>query len=128
MGLMSFFGIGCDKGTAGQVASVTPKEAEGMLRNEFAILLDVREADEIKDGMATPAQWVPMTDIEANGPKWNAFISKLSKDKQVIVYCAKGGRAGKVGRLLTEKGFRAGNMGGFRDWVKAGLPTKKPGN
>lgn len=128
MGLLSFFGMGCNKGTSTQVTAVSPKEAEGMLRNDFAVLLDVRETDEIKDGMATPAQWVPMTDIQSNGPKWNAYLSKLSKDKQVIIYCAKGGRAGKVANLLAEKGFRAANMGGFNDWAKAGLPTKKPNN
>lgn len=128
MGLLSFFGIGCNKISGNPVSAVTPMEASGMLRNDFAVLVDVREADEVKGGMAQPAQWMPMSEIKEGNPRWVQFVEKLPKDKQIILYCAKGGRAGKVATMLVEKGFRTANMGGFSDWAKAGLPIKKTNN
>jgi rhodanese-related sulfurtransferase len=105
---------------------MTPLEAYGMLRNDFAVLVDVREADELKDGMAAPAKWVPTSKIEKNDPEWQQFVAQLPKDKQIIFYCAVGVRAGKAAAKLAEQGFRTGNIGGYTDWLKAGLPTKKP--
>lgn len=105
---------------------MTPTEAEGMLRNDFAVLVDVREADEIKEGMAARAEWMPLSKIEANAPDWQDFVKKLPKDKTVIVYCRSGRRSGIVADKLAQMGYKTANMGGFSDWQAAGLPTKKP--
>ena len=35
---------------------ISPEQALHMVRNDDAVLLDVRDADEIKDGMPAPAQ------------------------------------------------------------------------
>jgi rhodanese-related sulfurtransferase len=129
MGLV-FFAAGCNP--AGKDA--TPKapekisvtEAQGLLVNGFATLVDVREADEIKAGMAAPAQWMPHSKIEANHPDWLAFEQKLPKDKKIVFYCAGGGRSQTVAELLSKKGYQTANMGGYSAWEKAGLPTRKP--
>ncbi len=109
----------------GESRSIEPTEAFGMLRNRFAILLDVREKEELTDGMAEGAVWMPMSMIRKAGNEWSEFVqNKLTKDKTIIIYCAVGGRAGEVAEILNEKGFKTGNMGGFKDWVAAKLPTQ----
>lgn len=114
------------KQSGAQVRQITPMEAMGEVRNDFAVVVDVREPSELTDGMAQPAQNMPMSKIEANDPAWQEFKNNLPKDKLVVFYCAKGGRAGKVAESLAQEGYRTANMGGFEDWTAAGLPTKKP--
>lgn len=112
-----------------EVQIVNPKETYGMLRNDFAVLIDVREESEIADGMAEGAQWMPFTSkIEKNDPSWQQWAESLPKDKLIIVYCRSGRRSGEAAKRLAEKGLRVANMGAYEDWVKAGLPTKKPAN
>lgn len=108
------------------VASVTPMEAYGALKNGFAVLVDVREKDEIAQGMAAPARWIATSEIDARGPAWNDFVKSLPKDKQIVFYCRSGNRSGRAASALSAQGFRTANMGGFAGWSAAGLPTKKP--
>lgn len=123
--LLLCFTAACTKKPS--VRSVEPREAYGLLRNDFAILVDVREANEIASGMAEGAQWMPYTSkIETNSPEWNAWIQALPKDKEIIFYCRSGRRSGlAAAEIMAAKGFRASNMGGFEDWEKAGLPVRK---
>jgi rhodanese-related sulfurtransferase len=111
--------------SATPVASVSPKETEGLLRNNFALLVDVRESDEVTEGIAAPARWAPLSKME-NEADWKAFASSLPKDKQIVFYCASGGRAQRVAEKLAQLGFKTGNMGGYDDWKSAGLPVRKP--
>lgn len=123
--VFSVFGAsGCTQKTA-QVKSISPNETEGLLRNDFAVLVDVRELDEVKEGMAAPAQWMPLSKIQANDPEWQQFLEKLPKDKQIVVYCRSGRRSGIVAEMLAAKGLKVYNMGGFQSWKDAGLPVKK---
>lgn len=117
----------CTSGTSTRkVTNVDPKLAYGSYRNDFAVIVDVREKDEIDQGMAAPALWMPTSQIEAEGPEWKAFVSKLSKDKEIMVYCRSGRRSGNAASKLAALGFKASNLGAFKDWVDAGLPTLKP--
>jgi rhodanese-related sulfurtransferase len=50
---------------------------------------------------------------------------QLQKDKPVIVYCASGGRSALAGRTLKDFGYqKVFNLGGFKDWVEAGMPIE----
>lgn len=123
--IFGFFIAACTPKHPG-VSQVTPQEAYGSLKNGFAILVDVREQEEVRDGMAESAVWVPTSKIEARDVSWTQFVDKLPKDKQIIFYCAAGVRAGRAAAELAEKGYKTGNMGGYSSWLKAGLPIKKP--
>jgi rhodanese-related sulfurtransferase len=123
LGIVALFA--CDR-KAPQVGSVTPQEAMGELRNGFATLLDVREADEVKGGIAQGATWIAKSKIQAGDPTFQQWLEKQPKDKKIITYCGAGGRAGAVATMLAEKGYKTANMGGYDDWVAAGLPTTKP--
>ncbi len=115
---------GCTKRSA-EVPAITPREAAGLLANDFAVLVDVREENEVKaTGLAEKARWIPMSKIEADAPEWKALLAAGPQDKQVLFYCAKGGRAGKAAAKMAVAGHKVGNLGGFDDWKAAGLPVR----
>lgn len=103
-----------------------PITAAAMVERGEAILLDVREADEISTGMAEGAVWLPTSKIDANDPEALEFIASLDKNRTVIVYCGSGRRAAKFIIKLAEYGIKAENMGGFSNWVNANLPVVIP--
>ena len=53
-------------------------------------------------------------------------MADLPKDKEIIFYCARGGRARAAARKLGALGFSVASSGGYGDWLKAGLPTQRP--
>lgn len=108
-----------------EVSRVSVKEAATLVKNKKAVLVDVREENEAADGMAEPAQLVPLSDMNSNAPRWQDFIKKLDKNKEVVVYCRSGHRAGIVGEKLDGLGYKVRNMGGFSAWQSENLPTKK---
>lgn len=99
-------------------ARVSPKTAlEGVNTNK-AIVLDVREADEVAQGKIKDAHIFPTSKVGT--PEWDQFVSSLPKDKEIYLYCARGGRADKVAEDLRKKGLKASSTGGYRDWLEAG--------
>lgn len=105
---------------------MTPQEAHQLVQAGKAILIDVREEHEVREsGVAEGAQWMPMSKMDEDEPQWVAFKSSLPKDKTLCLYCAVGGRSGRVAEFLAQDGFNTENIGGFKDWKAAGLPVKK---
>lgn len=109
---------------------ITPQEALKRVQSSTAILVDVRTPEEMADGVADPAQLLPLQDIEKDGPKTLKFLEKHDvksmKDKAVIFYCRSGQRSAAAVEIFKKKGYQALNMGGLKDWKKAGLPTRIP--
>jgi len=62
------------------------------------IILDVRESDEVMNGMIKGAVSMPESTIKGR-------LKELPKDKEIIVYCATGIRAESVFEELKEAGF-----------------------
>ncbi len=103
-----------------------PKTAQSLLAEGKALLVDVREAEELKEsGTAEGALWMPTSKMQEDEKEWQDFRKLLSKDKEIILYCRSGTRSGRVAEFLQAEGFRATNMGGFKDWKAAGLPIRK---
>lgn len=84
------------------------------VRDNKAQLLDVRGYDEWNGGHAKDAVHISVDIIMAGK------VDELDSTKPVYVYCASGGRAGMATKYLSKSGFQAENVGGLRDWVKAG--------
>lgn len=109
----------------GSVRPITPQETMGQLVNDFAVLVDVREREEVEEtGIAEKARWIPYSSAKAKDKKWDEFVKSLPKDKLVVLYCAGGVRSEEVGKTLSQQGFQAANLGGFSDWKKAGFPVR----
>ena len=104
-----------------------PEEALDM-QNRGALIIDTREINElamtgkIKDAVHIPRGLIEFQNKETNPNGVNGF----TKDKKIILYCAAGARAALAGKALKDLGFSSVyNLGGFPDWVKAGLPVEK---
>ena len=64
-----------------------------------AVLIDVREPDEWKSGVAAPAQLLPLSDLQGERRRWAPFLA-ANKDKELILYCASGIRSGNAAMIL----------------------------
>jgi rhodanese-related sulfurtransferase len=115
---------------AAEVPKITPQDAAALVAGGKAVLVDVREpAEWAETGVAAPAVLMPKSDFDGAQKLWKDFLAQTG-DRQIILYCRSGKRAGLVGAALAEKGSKVANAGGFKDWEAAGLPTRKvaPGN
>ncbi|MGZ3712428.1 MAG: rhodanese-like domain-containing protein [Bdellovibrionota bacterium] len=105
---------------------MTPAEALELVKKGKAVLVDVREEQElIESGYAECALWMPISEMAEDTPKWQEFKNRLPKDKQVILYCRSGNRSGRLAEFLSQDGYQTVNLGGFCDWQSAKLPIKK---
>lgn len=91
------------------------------VRSGKAVLLDVREADEIKTGIAKAAIWLPTSSILKKDARYQALLERLDKSKTVYAYCASGKRSGDFAERLNRDGYTAVNAGGFESLKKDGL-------
>lgn len=104
--------------------AVTPKEAYELSKNGKAILVDVREENEVKEGMIEGAHWFPLSKIKEN-KNWKKDFQSLVADKKVFLYCRSGNRSGQVKDILEKEGMKSENIGGIMT-LKNELPVKKP--
>lgn len=105
--------------------AISPMEAKAKLDRGQAILIDVREEDEVSSGMAEPAHWYAKSAIDADEEAFVRFLGQFP-GKEIIVYCRSGKRASMVIEKIAQRDISAKNMGGFSDWVAAGYPVKSP--
>src|ERR1035437_1900794 len=83
---------------------------------EDFLLIDVREPQELTAGMIPGAVSLPRGMLEQD-------IDKLTtdKDKQIVIYCAGGGRSLLSAYMLGRMGFRnaISLIGGYEQWTKS---------
>ena len=105
------------------VPKITPKEARELIDKGNTLVVDVRDAPEIeKSGKAKDAVHVSRGMLEFRADPDSPYHDKnFSKDKNVILYCASGGRAALAGKVLKDMGYdHVFNVGGFKDWTEGG--------
>ena len=90
---------------------ITPVEVKELLESGKQLnLVDVRESDEVAEGMIPGAIHIPLGDVEAR-------IGELDKSKPYIIICRSGGRSGRATDFLVDAGYGAANMtGGMLEW------------
>ena len=98
--------------------------AFGLVQKGEAVLIDLREEAEIKEGMIKGSLWFPMSKVETD-KKWIENFRKIIQNKKVFLYCRSGNRSGKMKELLKNEGILAQNIGGIIS-LKDQLPVKKP--
>jgi rhodanese-related sulfurtransferase len=108
-----------------EIPRITPEVAAQKVAEGKAVLVDVREPAEWKTtGVAAPAVLLPKSDFDGPQKLWTKFLEQ-NRNKEIILYCHSGRRAGAVAAALATQGVRVANAGGFADWKAAGLPTRK---
>ena len=103
-------------------AGLTPAGAIQLINNEEVTLLDVREPAETAIGKIAKSIQIPVGSIDQR-------IDELEKhkDKNILVYCKTGARAGTACRALTKAGFDKvySLTGGIMAWQDAHLPLSR---
>jgi rhodanese-related sulfurtransferase len=110
------------------VPRITPAQAREMIAQGNTLVLDVREPPEVeKTGKIAGAVNVSRSYLEFRAdPDSPSHDKDFARDKNVIVYCASGGRSALSGKLLKDMGYeRVYNLGGFKDWADAGGEIEK---
>lgn len=103
----------------------SPRECSDRVRRGDSVLVDVREPGEWTEGVAQGAKLLALSDLTGERTQWKAFLAGAA-DREILVYCASGGRSGMAARMLVAEGFRAANTGGLVDWIEAGWPVQRP--
>jgi phage shock protein E len=87
---------------------------------EHLFVLDVRTPEEFAEGHVPGAVNVPHDQIAAR-------LDQVPKDKDVVLYCRSGRRAGLAAELLAANGYtRLSHLeGDMPAWVERGRPVEK---
>lgn len=96
----------------GEIKLITPEEVEIQLNEGKTLnIIDVREDDEVAEGMIPKAVHIKMGDIPDQ-------LDQLDKNTEYVLVCRSGGRSGRVCEYLMEQGFNVTNMvGGMLEWT-----------
>ena len=83
-----------------EIPTVTVNALDAELKSAHPpMLLDVREAHELKISVLPGVVHIPMGEVEAR-------LGELDKDGNWVVICRTGNRSGQVTALLLEHGFK----------------------
>lgn len=95
-----------------EIQIITTEELKKKLeQGEKLELVDVREHEEVAQGMIPGAKHIRMSEIPAN-------LDYFDKDKEYIFICRSSARSGNVCYYLQEQGYKVRNMiGGMLEWT-----------
>lgn len=101
------------------VKHISPENAMAALTNNDAVLIDVREENEVA------LESIPLENVLYH--PMSVIMDRLpfiSKDQNIILICPGGVRSTKVANLLNMQGYpNVANLdGGFNFWKAKGLP------
>jgi rhodanese-related sulfurtransferase len=90
---------------------ITTEELEQLLKEGKELeLVDVREDEEVEQGMIPGAKHIRMGDIPAN-------MDYFDDEKEYIFICRSGRRSENVCYYMQDQGFKVRNMaGGMLEW------------
>lgn len=105
LGLTLLIGIPALAGT------IDGKAARALVKDQKALILDVRTDDEFNARHLDGAVNIPAEDLQKR-------IAELpDKKRPVIVYCKSGGRSAKAAEILKAAGFtQVHDLGGIGNW------------
>jgi len=100
-----------------EIKEITPDELKKKLeKGEKLELIDVREEEEVQEGMIKEAKHIPMGEIPN-------YVDQFDKDKEYIFICRSGRRSENVCMYLQEQGYKVVNMiGGMLEWKGETVP------
>ena len=102
--------------------SVSPAEAVQLINKEDALVLDIRESNELGQGSIIGAKHLALSVLKQR-------IEELQSDieKPIIAYCKSGNRSEQACAILKNNNFAnvMSLKGGIEGWKMANLPISK---
>lgn len=85
-----------------------------------ALLIDVREPAEWRQGHAPKAKLIPLGSLGSR-------LSEIPREREVLLICRSGNRSGTAQRQLLQQGYEQvlNVSGGMNAWTGAGLPVQR---
>ncbi len=108
-----------------EIENLTPEKAKEELAKGDAVLLDIREAEELKQGKIAGAIHAPRGMLEFYADSSLPYYKpEFKKNQRIILYCASSGRSALAVQTLKNMGYTnvAHIDGGLKAWKAAGLP------
>ena len=102
-------------------SDLTPQQAEELLREGRAQLVDVRAVYEHEAGRIAGSRHIELERLAE-------AASTLDRERPILFYCRSGSRSGMATDAFAASGYQAHNLGGgLEAWVAAGLPIEPDG-
>ena len=105
-------------------SNINPQEAKKMiaLSKEGLLVLDVRTEGEYNESHLKNSTLIPIQVLAERVGEINGY-----KNKDIIVYCAVGGRSSRASGFLIGQGFKKvyNMVGGFNEWSRLGYDFEK---
>lgn len=97
----------------------TPQEAYAAIRDDGAVLIDVREQWEHDELRIPGGTLMPLGEIPGR-------VDEVPAGRPVYLYCRNGGRSGRAAEYLRDHGrpLAFNVAGGIEAWTEAGLPVE----
>lgn len=101
---------------------VSPSEAVQLINKDDAVLLDVRESNELAQGSIRNAKHLALSVLKQRVDELKSYA-----DKPVITYCKAGNRSSEACAILKKHNFTnvMSLKGGIEAWKVANLPVVK---
>lgn len=114
--LLSLLTVG---GCGGTIEGSEPQAAYAQVKEQGALLLDVRTPEEFRQNRIEGAKNVPITELRQRLQEIETLVEG-DRDHPIVVYCARGYRASQAREILLDAGFKkVTNLGGIHDWPEA---------
>ena len=111
---------------AAAAVAVAPMSQEALLEHQsrhpdHLFVLDVRTSQEYAEGHVPGAVNVPHDQLASR-------LTEVPKDKDVVLYCKSGRRAGIAAAVLAANGYKRLSLleGDMPAWSEKGRPVEKP--
>lgn len=99
--------------------TLSPSETTQMINKQNALVLDIRDKKDFKEGHLVDALNIPyaslaerMTELESQ------------KERPIILVCKSGQTVGMAGKTLKQKGYQVFRLGGgMMEWRNQNLPV-----
>lgn len=106
----------------GQIHNITPEEAQRIMENEKAILIDVREPAEHRSEKIPVSKNIPLSKIHPNH-----LSNEIDSGHKILVHCKSGRRSAEASKKLSNniKADIYDIQGGIENWSRSGLETVK---
>ena len=112
LGIGIYFSLNQSKKMNFEKDYISASEGLGIYNDKTHLFLDVRTEEENLDNAIPNSLLIPLQELNDRLEELNNF-----KDKNIIVYCASGGRSANATTFLRRIGFQAQNLeGGMFSW------------
>ena len=104
------------------VEKITIEQFEEKAKEKDVVILDVRSAEEFKEGHVPGA-----TNVNVSDEKFAEKVEALGKDKSILVYCRSGKRSTAATDRMSKMGFEKlyNFVGSMNEWTAAKKPVEK---